>query len=196
MVSQQHRGPRERMVLSAVALIRREGVTGTGVRDVVEHAQAPRGSVQHYFPYGKQQLVGEALQWAGDFAAERVRRYLRRDDATPSGLFASMAKQWCDEFTKAGYASGCPLVAAAADTAATSDRLRADICTALDRWHGAVSEALTSMGVREQRAATLATVMLSALEGAIVIARVQQDTSPLDAVVAELAPILDRESQD
>ena len=58
------------MVLSAAALIRRDGVTGTGVRDVVAHAQAPRGSVQHYFPEGKQQLVGEALRWAGDFAAE------------------------------------------------------------------------------------------------------------------------------
>jgi AcrR family transcriptional regulator len=179
------------MVLSAAALIRREGVTATGVRDVVAHAQAPRGSVQHYFPGGKDQLVGEALQWAGDFAAERVRRYLRRGGATPSGLFAYMAKQWSDEFRTAGYAAGCPVVAAAADVAATSDRLRADMRSALERWQDAIREALTSMGVSAQRAETLATVMLSALEGAIVLSRIQQDTSPLDAVVAELAPILD-----
>jgi hypothetical protein len=48
------------------------------------------------------------------------------------------------------------------------------------------------MGVAEQRAQALATVMLSALEGAIVIARIQQSTIPLEAVVAELAPVLDQ----
>jgi AcrR family transcriptional regulator len=181
------------MVLSAAALIRRDGVTGTGVRDVVEHAQAPRGSVQHYFPEGKQQLVGEALRWAGGFAAERVRRYMRRPDPTPSGLFAYMTKQWSDEFSAVGYASGCPLVAAAADTAATSDRLRGDMRAALDSWQGAIREALTAMGIADQRAATLAIVMLSALEGAIVLARIQQSTAPLDAVVAELSPVLERE---
>jgi hypothetical protein len=83
------------------------------------------------------------------------------------------------------------VVAAAADVAATSDRLRADMRSALERWQDAIREALTSMGVSAQRAETLATVMLSALEGAIVLSRIQQDTSPLDAVVAELAPILD-----
>lgn len=190
-VVQAERGPRERMVVSAAALIRREGVTGTGLRQVVEHAAAPRGSLQHYFPEGKDQLVGEALRWAGEFAAERVRRYMRRDEPSPSGLFAYMVKQWSDEFTTVGYASGCPLVAAAADVAATSDRLRADMAAALGSWHAAICGALTSMGVTHRRAAILATLMLSAAEGAIVLSRIQQDVAPLELVVAELAPVLD-----
>ena len=65
--------PRERMVYSAVQLVRARGATGTGVRDVVEHAKAPRGSFQHYFPGGKDQLVSEAVLWAADFAAEQTR---------------------------------------------------------------------------------------------------------------------------
>jgi AcrR family transcriptional regulator len=179
------------MVLSAAALVRRDGVTGTGLRDVVEHAHAPRGSLQHYFPDGKQQLVGEALRWAGGFAAERVHRYLRRGGGTPAGLFAYMAKQWTDEFARVGFAPGCPLVAAAADTAASSDVLRRDMQAAFDDWRRAVAEALESMGVPRPRAGTLATVMISGLEGAIVFARIQHDTAPIDAVVAELTPVLD-----
>src|SRR5690348_9465199 len=91
------RTPRERMVYSAAQLIRREGVTSTGVRDVVAHAKAPRGSVQHYFPGGKEQLVNEAVGWAGDFAGSRIAHFvsnLRRP--TPAGLFAAMAQQWID----------------------------------------------------------------------------------------------------
>jgi AcrR family transcriptional regulator len=52
------------MVYSAVQLVRSRGVSATGVRDVVAHAKAPRGSFQHYLPGGNDQLVGEALAWS------------------------------------------------------------------------------------------------------------------------------------
>src|SRR5262249_52667678 len=55
------RTPRERMVFAAVQSIRERGVAGTALRDVVERAEAPRGSLQHYFPGGKDQLVAEAV---------------------------------------------------------------------------------------------------------------------------------------
>src|SRR5919198_3743632 len=87
-------GPRERMVFSAAQLIRRDGVTATGMREVAAHAQAPRGSLQHYFPGGKEQLVNEAVSWAGRYAGKRVARFLAGlDEPTPSGLFAAMAAQ-------------------------------------------------------------------------------------------------------
>src|SRR5271156_7052002 len=65
--------PRERMVRSAAQLIRRKGVSGTGMREIVIEADAPRGSLQHYFPGGKEELVSDALLWMGDGAAPRGR---------------------------------------------------------------------------------------------------------------------------
>src|SRR5881275_998710 len=67
-------GPRERLVRSAMALMCTQGVSGTGLREVVAHAGAPRGSLQHYFPGGKEQLVREALTLAGRTAARTVAR--------------------------------------------------------------------------------------------------------------------------
>ena len=32
--------------------MRRKGVSGTGMREIVTEADAPRGSLQHYFPRG------------------------------------------------------------------------------------------------------------------------------------------------
>ena len=57
--------PRERMVRSAAQLIRRKGVSGTGMREIVAEADAPRGSLQHYFPGGKEEIVSDALLWSG-----------------------------------------------------------------------------------------------------------------------------------
>lgn len=186
------RTPRERMVLSAAQLVRVQGVGATGLRDVVAHAEAPRGSLQHYFPGGKDQLISEAIAWAGDYAARRVARVAAKlEDPTPGKLFAAMAAQWRDEFTETGFDGGCPLVATVADTAATSDTLREAVGKAFEGWRRPVAETLEQLGVPSARSASLAVLMLSALEGAIVLARAHQDVAPLDTVVEELRPLLD-----
>ncbi|HVM65685.1 MAG TPA: TetR/AcrR family transcriptional regulator [Acidimicrobiales bacterium] len=184
--------PRERMVRSAAQLIRTKGVTGTGVREVVGHAGAPRGSVQHYFPEGKDQLVQEALLWAGGVAARRVGRALdRAADRMPSTLLTEVVGDWRAEFRTDGFDAGCPLVAAAADVVATSDELRATIERAFDGWQGPFAAALVECGVPARRAPGLALVVISALEGAIIMSRIRRDVAPLDAVVEELGPMLD-----
>jgi len=185
------RSPRERMVYSAAQLVRAHGATGTGVRDVVEHADAPRGSFQHYFPGGKDQLVGEAVLWAAGYAAERVAEYRRQvRTPTPAGLFAHMAKQWKDEFTRRGYERGCPLMAAAADLVGSGSPVATQLATAVARWEAAVATELVAMAVPARRARRLATLMVSTLEGAIMSARLRRDVGPLNTVVAELAPVL------
>ncbi|MFF8812228.1 TetR/AcrR family transcriptional regulator [Streptomyces pactum] len=185
------RGPRERMVFSAAQLIRRNGVTATGMRDVAAHARAPRGSLQHYFPRGKEQLVNEAVAWAGRYAAKRVARFLSElPEPTPGRLFAAMVRQWTDEFTAGGFHGGCPVVAATVDCS-DADSVRDAAASAFGSWTRPVAEALAGMGVPAARAGSLATLMVSALEGAIVIARAERDIRALTTVAEELAPLLD-----
>ena len=170
------------MVYSAAQLVRERGVTATGVRDVVDRAAAPRGSFQHYFPGGKDQLVSEALLWSGDFAAQWVASYV--DGARrpmPSGLFAHMVSQWKNEFSTRGFERGCPV--------------NAPLREALARWEEAIVVALVRMGIPTRRARRLATLMLSALEGAILLARVHRDVRPLTTVAGELGPLLDQAHQ-
>lgn len=191
-MTKHDRGARERMVFSAAQLIRRDGVAATGLRDVVEHADAPRGSLQHYFPDGKEQLVNEAVTWSGHYAARRVQRYLDGTaDPTPGGLFAAMTRQWIDQLPADGFTGGCPVAAATVDCAASTDATRASVAAAFDTWRAPIVRGLVGMGVPRRRAASLATLMVSALEGALLIARAEQDVSALRAVARELGPVLD-----
>ncbi|MFE6177153.1 TetR/AcrR family transcriptional regulator [Streptomyces sp. NPDC056464] len=186
------RGPRERMVFSAAQLIRRDGVAATGMREVATHAAAPRGSLQHYFPGGKEQLVNEAVGWAGRYAGNRVARFLAAlDEPTPSGLFAGMVRQWTDEYEAVGFAGGCPVAAATVDCAESIESTREAAAAAFATWTGPVTGALVDMGVPKERAGALATLMISALEGAILMARAERDVRPLTTVAAELGPLLD-----
>jgi AcrR family transcriptional regulator len=193
--------PRERMVFAAAQLIRRHGVGATGMRDIAAHAQAPRGSLQHYFPGGKEQVVNEAVAWAGRYAGKRVDRYLaelaepaaRGEGSAPSpgALFAAMAQQWIDEFEAAGFTTGCPVAAATVDSTASTPSAREATAAAFTSWTAPLTAALTSLGVPAPRAPALATLMISALEGAILMCRAYQSTTPLTTVTAELSPLLD-----
>ncbi|MFF9315687.1 TetR/AcrR family transcriptional regulator, partial [Streptomyces sp. NPDC014748] len=186
------RGPRERMVFSAAQLIRRNGVGATGMRDVAVHADAPRGSLQHYFPGGKEQLVNEAVAWAGRYAAGRVARFVAGlAEPTPSGLFAAMVRQWTDEYETAGAVGGCPVAAATVDQASCGPSTREAAAAAFAAWRRPVAGALTDMGVPAERAEPLATLMISSLEGAILMARAEGGVRPLATVARELAPLLD-----
>ncbi|MER6982983.1 TetR/AcrR family transcriptional regulator [Streptomyces carpinensis] len=185
------RGPRERMVFSAAQLIRRDGVSATGMRDVAVHANAPRGSLQHYFPGGKEQLVGEAVTWAGRYAGKRVARFMADlAEPAPSALFAAMVRQWTDEYETADGLGGCPVAAATVDCA-SSEATREAAAAAFMCWRAPVAEALTELGVPAERAEPLATLMISSLEGAIIMARAEGDVRPLRTVARELGPLLD-----
>jgi AcrR family transcriptional regulator len=186
------RPPRERMVYSAAQLVRARGVAATGVRDVVVHADASRGSFQHYFPGGKDQLVGEALAWSGDFAARWAASYPETTgDPSPSGLFAHMADFWRKDLTARRYECGCPIMATDAELAGGDSPVNQPLRSAADRWERAVADELVRMDLAPERARGLATLMISALEGAIMLARVRRDVAPLDTVVTELSPLLD-----
>jgi AcrR family transcriptional regulator len=184
--------PRERMVRSAAQLIRRKGVSGTGMREIVTEADAPRGSLQHYFPGGKEELVSDALLWMGDVAARRIQRCLDGLQVrTPGALLASILDVWRRDLVREEFSAGCPLVAAAADTATTSTQLRQVLQRSFDGWIEPLSASLEQLGVPSDRSGNLAIVVIAALEGAIILARIRQDLTPFDAVVQELGPLLD-----
>ena len=152
----------------------------------------PRGSLQHYFPGGKEQVVNEAVAWAGQYAADCVPRFLAAlDQPSPGALFAAMTRQWTDELAATGALAGCPVAAATADSAQAAESTRIAAAEAFGCWRRPVTQALTGMGVPAQRAAALATLMISALEGAIIIARAERSPNALTTVAQEIAPLLD-----
>lgn len=190
--SRSSAGPRDRLVRSAAQLIRRQGVSGTGMREIVADARAPWGSLSHYFPRGKEQLVSEAVTMMGGVAARRVTGALAGLEVRrPSALLEAIVEDWRQDLSRESFTAGCPLVAAAADTASRSAPLRQAIAGAFRDWEAPLSEGLIVLGVPQERAPGLSLLVLSALEGAIILARVRHDLNPLDTLVTELGPHLD-----
>lgn len=167
--------PRERMVISTALLIRERGAHSTAIADVLEHSGAPRGSAYHYFPGGRTQLLCEAVDYAADFISNRIASAASSLDAIDH-----IIDGFRTQLAESGYRAGCPVVAVAveADNPEVIERAAA----AFTRWTRLIADRLTHDGVATDRAAELAMLFMSSVEGAVVVARSTRDITPLEIV--------------
>jgi AcrR family transcriptional regulator len=171
---------RARMVQSAATLIRERGVHGTGLREVVAHSGGPRGSLGRFFPGGKTQLVSEAIDFALVDLFGDLGRPLSETATFPEAIGVIVAP-WRRLLVDHDFALGCPLAATICD-AADNDSLRTHVSELLARWRASVADAYTRFGAPPAEAEAHATVLMAALEGALILARAQRNIEPLDTV--------------
>lgn len=179
---------RDAMVASAATLFRERGVAATSLRDVVEHAGAPRGSIYHHFPGGKAELAAAATTMAGGFIDQLLAGLL--DTGEPGAAIDRFVTYWQDALTRHDFVDGCPVAAAAISPADTAEA-RNVAGGAFARWQERIAASLTARGIAEAEAADLAGLTVAAVEGALIMARAQRTTEPLVRVARQLTRLLD-----
>jgi AcrR family transcriptional regulator len=185
------------MVAGAADLLSRHGVNATSLRDVVQHTGTPRGSLAHHFPLGKQQLVGEAIVFAGAQVSGPL-RHLVHARGTIAGLRAFIAL-WRSTLEKSGFRAGCPVLAVAVEqyTGDAGDEASAEDRAAQQRlldlthgvfadWQAIMTDGLRRDGVTPARARRLAALIVASIEGTVAMCRASRSAKPLDDVGQEL----------
>ncbi len=194
---------RERIVASTGELFRRQGMTGTGLKQIASAANAPFGSIYHFFPGGKSELAAEVIRSSGRLYGEHVMTIF---DAYPDLLtaidvaFAGAAHALAD----ADYADACPIETIALEVASTDEPLRQVTAEVFDEWIEKGTQRLPAAELPEQVRRRLILGFLTALEGAFVLARTLRSPEPLVAAgrmvrlaaQAELAEHTGRASDD
>lgn len=179
-------GPRDRLIESAIELIREQGVHAAGLAALLERSHASRNSLYQHFPSGKSELVETATKTAG------VRLAAVIDRITGSGpaeqWIAGLVGWWRHALEKTSFTAGCPVVGAA--LAESEPGVQAAAGAVFTDWTDRLAAALERDGIAPERARSLAGFTISALEGAIVQARAMKSTRPLDDLVANLVPLL------
>ena len=179
---------RQRMVTSAAGLIRKHGASATSIDRVLALSGAPRGSVYHHFPGGRAQLVEEAVGYAGDYVSALLDRAAQTRD--PVAAVAEFLAMWRHQLIASDFQAGCPVVAVAVEVNDEAPRLADAAGAAFARWQDQFRGVLQDAGLSPQRATRLAVLVISSVEGSLVISRAQRRTDPLDAVGAELHDLL------
>jgi len=178
------------MIVSTALLVRERGARATSLDAVLSHSGAPRGSVYHHFPGGREQLLREATEYAGDYVARR----LERDSADgPLAALDVLFDEYSTSLRASDFRAGCPVVAVAIESPEEGPDLRDCALAAFERWRRALAHGLVAAGIEAGRADELAMSVIAAFEGALILSRTYRDLAPLEAVRHELRERVDAE---
>jgi TetR/AcrR family transcriptional regulator, lmrAB and yxaGH operons repressor len=174
---------RTKMLISAAEVMRERGAAGVTIDEVLTRSGAPRGSVYYHFPDGRNQILTEALRYAGDAITADI------DDAAGRGakvLLRQFVEFWERVLADSDFNAGCPVVAAAIGSAEDDVLLAAEAGRIFAHWRTALTQAFAADGFLESDAESLAVMSIAALEGAVVLCRSLRSSDPLRKVYEQL----------
>ena len=172
---------KSRMVVSAADLLARRGLQATSFSEVLEHSGAPRGSVYHHFPGGKDQLIISALDLAGDRAIELLNRKAGEPAEAVAAWFLHI---WREVLVRSNLDAGCAVLAVT--VAADSPELRDHAAGIFRAWRGRLAELLGTGGLQRPDADRFAATLIASSEGAVALSRAEQSLEPFDLVAEQL----------
>ena len=184
------RPSRERLLDSAVDLLQRQGYHGTGLNELLERSEAPRGSLYHYFPGGKEQIGAEAIARAGDQVAAAVVHLLRTKPSVADAVEA-LAGLLAAGLEASDFERGCPVATTALEVTPRSEPIRAAVQASFESWLAPLRERLEAAGFDRHQAARRADLAIATLEGALVLARARQDADVLRDAGRQLRALLE-----
>jgi AcrR family transcriptional regulator len=172
---------RDNLVRSAMRLFRRQGYAATGLQQILALSGAPKGSLYHYFPGGKEAIGEAAVELAGRRVAETLEE-LAAQHPSPRDFVAAYCRQYATWMEESGFRSGCPIATTVLETAPLSARITAAAQGAIESWIEIVASVFAHAGMAPRAARERAELTVAAVEGALILARVTRSAAPILAV--------------
>jgi TetR/AcrR family transcriptional regulator, lmrAB and yxaGH operons repressor len=167
---------RSRLIRVSSALFRQRGYDGVGLTEILEASGAPKGSFYHHFPNGKEQLAQECILYAGEQIGASMDAALSAAADFPEGIrgFAGGIADW---FERSGFREGCPITSIVLATAPQSGSHAEAAKAVFDDWKRRLIAHADRL--HAPLAPADAELFFMLMEGAWILARVQQSKEPL-----------------
>jgi len=169
---------KEMLVRTAMRLFRQQGYASTGLQQILIESGAPKGSLYHYFPGGKEELGEAAVRMAAKLIGEMLAEHAARCKTSASFVkaYCSTMAGWMEE---SQFRSGCPIATTMLETAPHSPELTRAGVEAIDRWLDIIAAVFAADGASKSKAKMKAQTLIASMEGALILARVRQDSRPI-----------------
>jgi TetR/AcrR family transcriptional regulator, transcriptional repressor for nem operon len=185
---------RQRILAEAAKLFNQRGFEGGSMSDLMEATGLEKGGLYRHFA-GKEELAAEAFEYAWQAALEARMHDL---DSIPNSV--DRLKLFVRNFVerRPSIPGGCPLLNTAIDADDGNPVLRERALKALRGWRSRLSS-IVSRGIvqkeikRSVDPKKLATLVISTLEGALMISRLERHNEALLAVQSFIENYLEAE---
>ena len=162
----------------SAALLQRQGLTGTGIKQILAEAQAPYSSLYHHFPGGKDELAAAAIRVSGAQYQELVEAVW---DQAPDVISAvgAVFEGAAQTLELTDFAVACPIATVALEVASTNEQLRVATAEVFDAWIASGAVRFESEGIAPGDAHALALTFMSLLEGAFILSQSLKSAEPV-----------------
>jgi TetR/AcrR family transcriptional repressor of nem operon len=180
------------IIRKAAPIFNQRGYDGAALSALMKATGLEKGGIYRHFD-SKQQLAAEAFDYAWK---ETLLARIRDLDAIPNAF--DRLKLFVANFAerRGAIPGGCPLLNTAIDTDDGNVVLRERARKALHEWRNYLISVIAG-GIKERDirpgvdAKKLATLVISSLEGALMVGRLERSEDPLRAVQAHLNSYLE-----
>ncbi len=184
---------RDRIVRTAMELFWVKGYQSTSIADILSRSQLHSGSLYHFFP-GKQQLLVAVLEAYRDGIEPWLLAPAWTGIDDPRERIFALLNGYRTNLVASDFTYGCPIGSLALEIHEPDPAVRELLAANFANWTAAIEGCLTDMGDRlppgtDRR--SLAELILTVMEGAIMQSRTFRDIGVLDRNVAMLAGHID-----
>jgi AcrR family transcriptional regulator len=191
------RAMRDRIVQCAAELIFTAGARETTLDQVRSAIGASKSQLYHYFS-DKDELLHAVIEFQGARVMDAQQPELGAIDSIAS------LKRWRDKLVQLsdahGRIGGCPIGSLANELASHSETHRRALAAHFDHWVGLIEDGLLRMQASGRLAPsldakTLSTAFLTAIEGGLLLAKLQRSSTALAATLDEIIQSIERNSR-
>lgn len=170
---------KQRILQTAAELVQAQGYHATGLNQIIEASETPRGSLYFHFPGGKEEIVATAAVEAGAQWRAELSEMIAAASSGEEAL-GIVVDELAQRLVDSGWRMGNPVATLALEMSPYSDLIQ-EVCSQSYReWQDLIVEIMKrfDLGSPELRS-DMAMFVLSTIEGALVVARTHRSTRPL-----------------
>ena len=185
---------RAKIIQQAADLFNQQGYSGSSIADIMEATGLKKGGIYNHFK-NKDELALEAFDYAHSLTSKMIWQAVKQKRSAKERL-KEMASSYLDFIANPPIAGGCPLLNTAIDSDDTHPALRDRACNAMTSWRNLIDKIIQT-GIKKGEIDSqvepdlVATILISTIEGAIMMSRLYRDSLYLERAVKHLHSYID-----
>jgi TetR/AcrR family transcriptional repressor of nem operon len=181
---------RENLLNQGVSLLMQQGYHGTGIKEILDAVQIPKGSFYNYFG-NKENFAAEIIEHYIVPYLEQLQSYLAQSEGNALAALERYLQESIVELERTEFKGGCLLGNLIGELGETSEVCRVVLQSSLNRyrdvWELGLSRAQSEGTIRTDKSAReLADLWVNAWQGALLRMKVEQSVDPLKQCFHEL----------
>lgn len=170
---------RDTILQTAMKLFFTQGYHATGLNQIINESHSPKGSLYYYFPNGKEELALECIKSNNQIVILKLKTsFATAKDVTEA--MQNFIQEMAKHAEESQFTNFMPFSFwMAVETSCISNKLREACQGVFMDWQTIISDQLRVEGMEPAKSLEIATVLVSLLEGALILALTKQNSEPL-----------------